>query len=416
MKPSAYLKVSAKGDRIMERNWNIRMPYRDRDVAIETTDTSITVDIRDARYTVVVARLSLDAVGDRFYTLSASVEATGLSFRPLYLFRDAEGRELAKGYFMEGRRVVSPPDTATVEVEALVTSEGQGRLSMKDILLCDGGAYEPRTARVVAMSSFVTAKPDGGWFRSYETSVAETLASIDLVAEREHPDMIVLTENVFQTRLPSAEYRAYPNRLDGTDPTIVGLCERARKYRTYITCSVFEVDGEGMRHNTGLLIDREGEIAGIYRKCQLTIGEIEGGLRPGDALAVFDTDFARIGIQICWDHYFPESTRVLAMKGAELICVPTHGSHIERAVTRAEENGVWLAIAHTSREVTFITAPGATKLLDTGEEKGYAVADIDFNAPERRRYLSCDSYGASYEYYMCERRPDLYGDIGKRMK
>ena len=103
------------------------------------------------------------------------------------------------------------------------------------------------------------------------------------------------------------------------------------------------------------------------------------------------------------------------MKGAELLCIPTHGSHIERAVTRARENGVWLACAYTSREATSITAPGQEPLLDTGEGKGYAVADIDFNDPERRRYLSCDSYGAPYEYYMCERRPDLYGPIEKRM-
>ena len=265
------------------------------------------------------------------------------------------------------------------------------------------------------MSSYVLTDPSSGWFRSYENAVADTLASIDRVALAEHPDMIVLTENVFQTRLRPEEYRAYPNRLDGSDPAVNALCERARKYRTYITCSVFERDDEGILHNTGLAIDREGRIFGIYRKCQLTVGEIEDGIRPGDELAVFDTDFARIAIQICWDHYFPESTRVLAMRGAELICVPTHGSHIERAITRARENGVWLAAAYTAREETFITAPGADPLLDTGKEKGYAVADIDFIDPERRRYLSCASYGAPYEYYMCERRPDLYGPIGERM-
>lgn len=54
-------------------------------------------------------------------------------------------------------------------------------------------------------------------------------------------------------------------------------------------------------------------------------------------------------------------------------------------------------------------------LLDSGEGKGYAVADIDFNDPARRRWLSCNSYGAPYEYYMCERREDLYTGIPERV-
>ena len=398
----------------MQAEWSIKLPYTDRAVEI-TAGGGLSVKIADERYTVVVARRRESAMADRFYSVDADIAAEGLSYRLLYLFYDENGKELAKGYFMEGRRAVAPAGTASVDIEVLITSEGCGALTVRGLSLCDGGAYQPRRARIVALSSYVVTEPGGAWTRTHEEAVTETLASIDLVAEREHPDMIVLTENVFQTRLPAKEYRAYPNRIDGTDPEVNALCERARKYRTYITCSVFELDHEGMRHNTGLLIDREGNIAGVYRKCQLTIGEIEGGLRPGNELAVFDTDFARIGIQICWDHYFPESTRVLAMKGAELICIPTHGSHIERAVTRARENGVWLACAYTAREATFITAPGQEPLLDTGEGKGYAVADIDFNDPERRRYLSCDSYGAPYEYYMCERRPDLYGPIETRM-
>ena len=396
--------------------WHIKMPYTDRDAVIGMEDTDLSVKIMDERYTVVVARCRMGAMGDRFYTLRAMVVSSGLSYRLLYIFHDADGRELAKGYFMEGRRVVSPAGTASVDVEVLITSEGKGSFSMKDMALCDAGEYQSRMARVVAMSSFVCTEPGGVWHRSYEEAVSDTLASIDLVSEREHPDMIVLTENVFQTRTPIGNYYGNPNRLDGSDPDINALCERAKKYHTYIICSVHELDGEGLTHNTGLLIDREGRIVGIYRKCHLTVGEIEGGLRPGSELAVFDTDFAKIGIQICWDQYFPESIRTLAMQGAELICAPTHGSHIERAITRARENGVWLACAYTSREATYITAPGQEPLLDTGEGKGYAVADIDFNEPQRRHYLSCDSYGAPYEYYMCERRHDLYGLIEKQMR
>ena len=400
----------------MEVNgWEIRIPHPDRAVDVGGDEHSLSISVTDSRYTAVICRRRTAALSDRFYSLSAETLSEGLTYRFLYIFYDADGRELAKGYFMKGRPAVSPANTVALAIEVLITSEGGGSLLAKDILLTDGGAYVKRMARIVALSSFVTKEPGEVWHRSYEESVRDTLASIDLVAEAEHPDMIVLTENVFQTRTPTGSYYGNPNRLDGSDPAIAALCERAKKYHTYVTCSVHELDGEGLEHNTGLLIDREGRIAGIYRKCHLTVGELEWGIHPGNELCVFDTDFARIGIQICWDHYFPESTRALAMQGAELFCIPTHGSHIERAITRARENGAWLAAAHTTREATFITAPGADPLLDTGEGKGYAVADIDFNDPARRRWLSCNSYGAPYEYYMCERREDLYTGIPERV-
>lgn len=397
------------------KHWNVLMPYSDRKVDIRDEEGALTVKIADDRYTVVVCRQSVAALPDHFYSLTATASAEGLTYRFLYIFYDAKDKELAKGYFMEGRQAVSPPETARAEIEVLITAKCGGSLLAKDIALSDGGMYRKRMARVVALSSYVTTEPTAEFRRSYRTAVEETLASIDLVAEREHPDMMVLTEAVFQTRIYREDYYQRLNRLDGSDPDIAALCERARRYHTYIVCSILEEGEGGLCYNTGLFIDREGRVDSRYRKCQLTVGELERGIRPGDELCVFDTDFAKIGIQICWDHYFPESTRVLAMQGAELICVPTHGSHIERAITRARENGAWLAAAYTAREATFITAPGMDPVLDTGEGKGYAVADIDFNDPQRRRWLSCNSYGAPYEYYMCERREDLYGMIPGRM-
>ena len=399
----------------MEHNpWKIKMPYTDRILSIEGED-SLSVNINDDRYTVVVCRKRAEALPLHFYTLSAETNAEGLSYRLLYIFYDGNGKELAKGYFMADRHVVSPADTKEIDIEVLITSECHSSFSLKNMCLVDCGEYQKRTAKIAALSSFVCKDVGPTWNRSYKEAVEETLESVDFVCEKEHPDMVVLTENVFQTRTYFGTYYSNPNRLDGSDPDVNALCERAKKYHTYIVCSMHEKDSEGICHNTGVLIDREGKIAGKYRKCQLTIGEIECGLRYGDGLFVFDTDFARIGIQICWDHYFPESTRALAMQGAELICVPTHGSHIERSITRARENGAYLAIAYTSREDTCITAPGREPVLDTGKEKGYAVAEIDFNDPQRRHWLSCNSYGAPYEYYMCERREDLYGIINHRM-
>jgi hypothetical protein len=86
---------------------------------------------------------------------------------------------------------------------------------------------------------------------------------------------------------------------------------------------------------------------------------------------------------------------------------------------------VYFAYAYTNREGTMITCPGQNRvhadstlvsgpegpILADGVEKGYAIADIDFNDIVRRPWLSCNSWGGAYEYYMCERRANIYGTI-----
>ena len=63
---------------------------------------------------------------------------------------------------------------------------------------------------------------------------------------------------------------------------------------------------------------------------------------------------------------------------------------------------------------SFVSGPMGPILAD-GEEKGYAIAEIDFNDLIRRPWLSCNSWGSPYEYYMCERRAELYDKIGENM-
>ena len=394
-------------------SWSVQLTYPDRKVVTEGTDSGLTVKIEDDRYTVVKCLYPVKEIkGDHFYAFHGTAASQLVNYKLLYIWRNAEGQELAKGYFLPGKKLASPKDCTWMEIEVLVYSQGKGEFQLTDMVLEELGPYVPRIARICAISSRMYTDPERDRNeRTYAEAVSDTLTAIDAVAA-EKPDMIVLTENVFQTRVPMREDYGYRfNTLDGKDPDITALCERAAKYNTYITCSVCLVDDEGLRHNTGLLINRQGQIQDTFHKCHLTIGEVEGGLVLGDELKVFDTDFGRIGIQICWDHFFPESTRILAMKGAELVCVPTHGSQLERSVTRAVENGMFFAYAYTNREGTAIIGPGREPYLATAEEKGYAIAEIDFNDLIRRPWLSCDSMGSPYEYYMCERRANIYDKL-----
>ena len=397
--------------------WSVQLAYPDRSVITESSNSGLTVKIEDDRYTVVKCLYPIKEIKrNYFYAFHGTVASQRVNYKLLYIWRDADGQELAKGYFLPGKKVPSPKDCTWMEIEVLVYSQRKGVFQLTDMILEEVGPYVPRKARICAISSYIhTDAQQGRYERTYTEAVSDTLASID-VAAAEKPDMIVLTENVFQTRVPTQEGYGYRyNTLDGKDPDITALCQRAAKYNTYITCSIALVDNEGLRHNTGLLINRQGQIQDTFHKCHLTLDEVEDGIVLGDDLKVFDTDFGRIGILICWDYFFPEAARILAMKGAELVCVPTHGYQQERAVIRAWENGLYFAYAYTFREGTSIISPSRDPYLATAVEKGYAIAEIDFNDLVRWRYLSVNSWGNPYEAHMCERRANIYGKLQENM-
>ncbi len=76
-------------------------------------------------------------------------------------------------------------------------------------------------------------------------------------------------------------------------------------------------------YNTVALIDNNGRIIGKYRKVHLVEGVETNWFKSGDSYDVFETPFGKLGIMICWDSAFPEVARILALKGAEIIAVPS---------------------------------------------------------------------------------------------
>ena len=104
--------------------------------------------------------------------------------------------------------------------------------------------------------------------------------------------------------------------LDG--PTISRMRDEAKRNGLYVIWPLYRRDGDLIR-NSSILIDRSGEIAGIYDKKHPTIGEIEDGVAPGDGAPTFETDFGRIGMAICFDLNFRDIMTGLADNGAEII-------------------------------------------------------------------------------------------------
>ena len=143
----------------------------------------------------------------------------------------------------------------------------------------------------------------------------EVLALVEAEGAR-GPDLIALPETFM------GQNDATREPLDG--PTITALAALARKHRTYIVAPIDRSDGE-RRVNTAVLLDREGQVAGRYDKVFPYWAEFDHRqpVRPGDEAPVFETDFGRVGLSICFDANFPEVWQRLAAAGAEVVIWPS---------------------------------------------------------------------------------------------
>ena len=139
-------------------------------------------------------------------------------------------------------------------------------------------------------------------------------------------DLAILPEWALTSTTGSIEERAIP--LEG--PAQTALSALARKHRTYHLAGLdmVETAASGKKYaNAAVLFDRNGKVAGIYRKMHpvALVGkdDLEGGVTPGGATPVFACDFGKLGVQICWDIQFDVGWQALANAGAEIVAWPS---------------------------------------------------------------------------------------------
>lgn len=101
----------------------------------------------------------------------------------------------------------------------------------------------------------------------------------------------------------------------------------ARKHNVVIVTSLFEKRAPGLYHNTAVVIERDGSIAGKYRKMHIPDDPAyyeKFYFTPGDiGFKPIDTSVGRLGVLVCWDQWYPEAARLMALQGAELLIYPT---------------------------------------------------------------------------------------------
>lgn len=123
-----------------------------------------------------------------------------------------------------------------------------------------------------------------------------------------------------------ARTRAIPQ----DDEILASFREAARKLQIVLICPFYEKGEKGL-YSSAAVFDRDGSLAGIYRKNH--IPDIPGWkeksyFEPGETgFPVFETDCGRIGVQLCWDNFFPEGCRSLALAGAEIVFAPTAAAY-----------------------------------------------------------------------------------------
>ncbi|HEX3694423.1 MAG TPA: carbon-nitrogen hydrolase [Polyangia bacterium] len=147
-------------------------------------------------------------------------------------------------------------------------------------------------------------------------------------------------------------------------PTTATLGKVARELKVVIIGSLFERRAAGIYHNTAVILDANGELAGIYRKMHIPDDPLfyeKFYFTPGDlGFRAFDTAFGRLGTLVCWDQWYPEGARLTALSGADVLFYPTAiGWHpAEKAEFGAAQASAWHTIqrAHAIANGVYVAA------------------------------------------------------------
>ncbi len=161
----------------------------------------------------------------------------------------------------------------------------------------------------------------------YQKNLEYSLAQIQLAAEK-GADLVVLCElhsHLYFCQEESAHNFELAETIPG--PLTEALSKAAKQNNVVVIGSVFEKRTEGLYHNTAVVIDKDGSLAGKYRK--MHIPDDPGYYEKyyfafGDqGFAPIQTSLGKLGVLVCWDQWFPEAARLMTLAGAQLLIYPS---------------------------------------------------------------------------------------------
>jgi N-carbamoylputrescine amidase len=197
-----------------------------------------------------------------------------------------------------------------------------------------------------------------------DANVASALRGIAEAAGR--GAQIVCLQELFRTQYfcQKEDAAAFDLAEPIPGPTTEVLSQAASRHGVSIVGSLFEKRAEGLFHNTAVVIDADGSLAGIYRKMHIPDDPLyfeKYFFTPGDlGFRTFQTKAASLGALVCWDQWFPEAARMTALSGAEVLCYPTAiGWHpAEKAEFGTSQHSAWETIqrSHAIANGVFVAA------------------------------------------------------------
>lgn len=220
--------------------------------------------------------------------------------------------------------------------------------------------------------------------------------------------------------------RAYPWR---EHPCVTHLAPLAKELDVAIPVSIFEKSGPHY-FNSVVMIDADGELLGVYRKSHIPDGpgyQEKFYFRPGDTgFKVWNTQKGNIGVGICWDQWYPECARAMALQGADILLYPTaigsepqapeldtaarwrrvmQGHAVANVIPVAAANRVGVENDQSFYGTSFICDEAGEVVVDMErQEEGVKLASFNLEEIDQER--------AAWGFFR-DRRPDLYMDISK---
>tara|TARA_R110002073_G_scaffold264603_2_gene427683 strand:- start:14 stop:862 length:849 start_codon:yes stop_codon:yes gene_type:complete len=208
-------------------------------------------------------------------------------------------------------------------------------------------------------------------------------------------------------------------------PCVTALQPLAKELGVAVPVSIFERDGPRY-YNSLVMLDADGTALGVYRKSHIPDGpgyQEKYYFRPGDTgFKVWSTQFGRIGVGICWDQWFPETARAMALQGAEILMYPTaigaepHDDSLDTAAR-------WRRAMQGHAVSNVMPVVAANRIGNEGGQKFYGTSFICDHAGDVKAELGredtgvilaefdrqfLDTHRAAWGFFR-DRRPDLYG-------
>ena len=266
-------------------------------------------------------------------------------------------------------------------------------------------------------------------------NAVKTFSAIRVAASK--GAQVICLQELFQTVYFC--YEENPSFFDLAEaipgPLTNQLGDLAKELGVVIVASMFEKRAAGIFHNTTAVIDADGSYLGKYRKMHIPDdpGYYEKYyFTPGDlGYLVFDTHFAKIGVLICWDQWYPEAARLTALKGAEVLVYPTAiGWDLEEKNNEInrEQYQAWQTIQRSHSVANGIPVVSVNRVgVEHGQQfwggsfVSNAFGRVIFQASHDQEEVAIVAVDVdSSEYYrktwpfFRDRRIDSYGDITKR--